>query len=165
MDLALLKLAGIALMVGALLLIPLGLPGLWLMVAVLVVGAMSDAVGWGLLAALVLLVLAAEVLEFLAVSRLSSRYGGSKWAFWGALAGGFAGVVVGLPVPVVGSLVAGVLGTFAGAALVSLWETRQLGAASRVGWGAMLGRVVAVGVKVAVGIAVLLIGGAALLFP
>jgi len=42
-------------------------------------------------------------------------------------------------------------------------ETRAAGSAARVGWGAVLGRAVSVALKSAVGIVILVVGGAALL--
>ncbi|MBI4409603.1 MAG: DUF456 family protein [Gemmatimonadetes bacterium] len=162
MEANLLTMVAIAAMLVALLLIPLGLPGLWLMLAILAVGAWAGRIGLALLLLLVLLAALAELAEFLLVKRLSARYGGSNRAFWGAVAGGILGVLIGLPVPVVGALAAGLLGTFAGAALVALLESRQLGAATRVGWGAVLGRAFSAAVKVAVGIVILVAGGVGL---
>jgi len=154
--------AALVLMAGALLLIPLGVPGLWIMIGVLAIAALLGEVSWALVAALVLLAGFAELLEFLIVKRFSSRYGGSNRAFWGAIVGGFAGVFIGVPVPVLGPVIAGVLGSFVGAALVALWETRRLGHAARVGWGVVLGRAFAAAVKTAAGVAILAAGITAL---
>ena len=150
-------------MVVCLFLIPLGLPGLWIMLGILTVGALGGAVGWGLLVSLVLVAGFAELLEFLAVQRMSARYGGTRKAFWGALAGGLIGAVMGAPVPIIGSLVMGLVGTFAGAALVTWMDVKDLGPAARVGLGALLGRSIAAVVKTAAGIVILVAGGAALL--
>ena len=150
-------------MVVCLFLIPLGLPGLWIMLGILLVGALSGAVGWGLLVFLVVVAGFAELLEFLAVQRMSARYGGTRKAFWGALAGGLIGAVVGAPVPIIGSLIMGLFGTFAGAALVTWMDVKDLGPAARVGLGALLGRSIAAVVKTAAGIVILVAGGAALL--
>jgi uncharacterized protein len=154
---------GIVIMVAALLLTPLGLPGLWIMVAVLAVGAWAGEVGWLILGVAAVLAAAAELVEFLIVDRLNVRYGGSRLAFWGAIAGGIAGVMIGLPVPIFGSVVAGFLGSFVGAAAATLYETRQVEAAARVGWGTLLGRMWAAAAKVAAGVMILVLGGAALL--
>ncbi len=156
--------AAFAIMAGALLLIPLGVPGLWIMIGVLAVAALLGEVSWALIAALVLLAGFAELLEFLVVKRFSSRYGGSNRAFWGAILGGFAGVFVGVPVPVLGPVIAGVLGSFVGAAIVALWETRRPGHAARVGWGVVLGRAFAAAIKTATGVAILAAGITALVF-
>ncbi|MFP3948365.1 MAG: DUF456 family protein [Longimicrobiales bacterium] len=149
-------------MVGALFTIPFGLPGTWIMILVLlgmtVVGEVAW-VTWGILAGLALL---AELIEWAVVAWMGKRYGGSSRAFWGALVGGIVGVLVGMPVPLFGPILAGVVGTFLGAAAVTLYETRSLETASRVGWGTALARIIAVGVKVGVGVVVLTVGGGAL---
>jgi uncharacterized protein len=158
-----LSILGILLMAAALLLTPLGVPGLWIMVAVLAVGAWAGAVGVWLLAVCIVLAAGAEVVEYLILDRLNIRYGGSRLAFWGAIAGGILGVMAGLPIPVIGSIVAGFLGSFAGAALATLYQTRQVEAAARVGWGTLLGRMWAAAAKVAAGIIIFVLGSAALL--
>lgn len=155
--------AAILAMGACLLLVPLGIPGVWLMLAVLAVGVFLGEVGPLLLALLVGLAALAEVGEFLLVERLSARYGGSNRAFWGAIAGGLVGAFVGAPLPLAGALVGAFLGSFCGALVVALWETRRVRTAARVGWGAVLGRVGAAALKTAVGFVVLLAGGAALL--
>lgn len=153
----------IAIMVVALFLTPLGLPGNWIMIAVLAAGAWYGVVGALVLIACVLVAAAAEVIEFLLVKRLSLKYGGSRRAFWGAIGGGIIGVVVGAPVPVVGSIIAGFVGSFAGAAAVTLHETRSTDAAKRVGWGVLLGRMWAAAAKTAAGVAILVLGAASFL--
>lgn len=153
----------IAVMALALFATPLGLPGNWIMIAVLAAGAYFGHVGGLLLMACVLIAAVAEVVEFMLVQRLNLRYGGSRKAFWGAIAGGFAGIVVGLPVPVVGSIAAGLIGSFIGAAAVTLAETRNMDSASRVGWGVLLGRMWAAAAKTAAGFVILVLGAAAFL--
>lgn len=149
-------------LLGALLLVPLGLPGVWLMVLVLLGVTLAGEVAWltwGVLAGLALL---SELVEWGAVAWAGRRYGGSSRAFWGALAGGLVGAVIGAPVPLLGTLIAGAAGTFVGAAAITLHETRSLDTASRVGWGAALARTLAVGMKTAVGVLILVVGGTAL---
>lgn len=160
----LLELLGLVALCAGLLLVPLGLPGLWLMVAVVAVASLLDAVAWSTLAALFVLAVSAELAELAVLRSFGKRYGGSRGAFWGAVAGGLVGIVVGLPVPVVGPLVAGLVGTFAGAGAVTLWERRSGAEAVRVGWGVLVARVVAVGLKVGAGVAILAVGGFAILF-
>lgn len=159
-----LSVVGVAVMALALLLVPLGLPGTWIMLAVVAVGALAGEVGWLTVGGLTGLLAAAEAGEFLLVRSASDRHGGSPAAFWGALAGGLVGVGIGAPVPVMGSLLAGVAGTFVGAFAVSLWRTREARSAARVGWGAVVGRAAAAAVKTAAGVVVLVVGGGALLF-
>lgn len=159
----LLNIAAFLAMILGLFLIPLGLPGLWVMILALLVGVTTGAVSVLVLVGLVLLGLVVEVLEFLAVKRMSDRAGGSRKAFWGALAGGLVGALVGVPVPVVGPLIGGVFGTFLGALTVTAMETRDMGGSMRVGWGAALGRGVSMALKVTAGLIILAVGGAALL--
>lgn len=154
---------GILVMAVALFLTPLGVPGLWIMVAVLAFGTYMGSVSILVLAICVVLAVCAEIVEFFIVQRLNVRYGGSRLAFWGAIFGGVAGVLIGMPVPIVGSLVAGFLGTFAGAALATLYETRRLDDATRVGWGVLLGRMWAAVAKVGTGIVIFVLGASALL--
>jgi uncharacterized protein len=154
---------GILIMAVALFLTPLGVPGLWIMVAVLGVGTWLGAVGVTILVMCVVLAAAAEVVEYLIIDRLNVRYGGSRLAFWGAIIGGVAGVLIGMPVPVIGSIIAGFLGSFAGAAVATLYETRKVESAARVGWGTLMGRMWAAAAKVAAGMIIFVLGSAALL--
>lgn len=152
------------LMALSILLIPLGLPGLWIMAALVGVGVWAGQVSAWVFIVAVLLTGLAELAEWLIVRSMNLRYGGSPRAFWGAIIGGFVGVLLGAPVPVVGSVVAGLVGSFVGAAVVTYYEMRDIEAAGRVGWGVFLARTLAVGVKVAVAIAILVVGGAAWIF-
>jgi hypothetical protein len=145
-----------------LLLIPFGLPGIWLQVISL--GAYAWATGFrevGVVPLVVVVVLAvvAEVAEFALGGRYAERYGGSKRAAWGAILGGLVGALLGVPVPIVGSVIGAFVGSFVGAALLELthsrdWRNPELRGAMRVGWGAFLGRLVATAVKSGLGVAV-----------
>lgn len=158
MAISLLILAQIA----GLLLIPFGLPGIWLQVVAL--GAFAWAtgfreVGWVPLAVVVVLAVVAEVAEFTLGGKYAARYGGSKRAAWGAILGGLVGAVLGVPVPIVGSVIGAFVGSFLGAALLEMtnskdWRNPELRGAVRVGWGAFLGRLVATAVKSGIGVAV-----------
>ena len=139
----------------SLILIPLGLPGTWIMVAaalgywILVptggVG-MVTVIGTGLLA------LFGEIIEFSLSGRYARKYGGSRRAGWGAIIGGIVGAFVGVPVPIVGPVIGGFLGSFAGALIAELSRGSGGGTATRVAWGALIGRVTAAAAKVAIGI-------------
>jgi uncharacterized protein len=151
--LALLCLAGLAL-------IALGLPGLWVMVVGVVGYAwLTGFHGIGLWTIVTVLALAAigEAIELWLGFRLVRRYGGSKWAGWGALFGGLVGALVGAPIPVVGSVVEGLVGCFVGALLVEYLGSRSLEQAARAGWGALVGRVLASTAKIMVGIVITVI--------
>ncbi|MEN8375115.1 MAG: DUF456 family protein [Gemmatimonadota bacterium] len=151
-----------AVLVAGLLAIPFGLPGLWIMVGALAVGWLAGPVGGGVMLLCLALAGAAELGEWLLLRDMSARFGGSPRAFWGAIGGGFLGLLIGAPVPVVGSLIASVAGTFAGAAAVTYWESRRAGAAGRVGMGAVLGRAASVVLKAGAGVAILALGVSAL---
>jgi uncharacterized protein len=142
-------------------LIPLGLPGLWVIVlGILGFGWLTDfrTLGVGSIVTVVGLALAGETVEAYVGFRYAQRYGGSRRAGWGALAGGLIGAIVGVPVPVIGSIIGGFLGAFLGAALLEYSKARHSEGAVRAGWGAVLGRAIAAGVKMGVGIVILVIG-------
>lgn len=154
----------VLLMIPCLFLIPLGLPGTWIMLGLLGLAVWSGEVAWWLWLVLILVAGAAEVAEFFIVRHTNRAYGGSRRAFWGAIVGGALGVFLGVPfpVPVVGSLVGGLVGTFAGAALVTYRETRRVRSAGRVAWGTLIGRGFAAAAKTAAGVVVLVVGAASL---
>jgi uncharacterized protein YqgC (DUF456 family) len=149
-----------------LVLVPLGLPGLWLMVlGVLGYGWLTDfrTVGVGMIALVLALAAVGEVIEAWMGFRLAQRYGGSSRAGWGALLGGIAGAIVGVPVPIVGSVIGAFVGSFAGAAVFTYLGTPSLHGAARAGWGALVGRAAAAAVKVALGLVIVVIGAFAVL--
>jgi len=149
----------LVLMAGSLMLVPIGVPGVWLMLVFLSVGLFTGTVGWGLWISLALLAAVAELGEFFILKRMGDRVGASPTAFWAAVFGGIAGALIGAPIPVVGSIVAGFLGTFLGAGIVTLIQTRSVGDASRVGTTVVIARTLAVALKVAVGVVILVAGG------
>jgi len=151
-------------MVGCVLLIPLGLPGLWLIAAITLGLTLVGQLSWPVGLSVAVATLVAEGLEILILARFGRAFGGSRRAFWGAVLGGMIGLFIGTPVPIVGSIVTAFAGSFAGAALVTFFETRSIDASARVGWGVVLARSVAVGLKVAVACAVIGIVGISLLF-
>src|SRR6266508_6316221 len=149
----LLAVAGVA----GLLLIPLGLPGLWLIVlGILSYGWLTDfqTLTAGLVVLTVGLAAFGEAVEAWIGFRLAQRYGGSRRAGWGALVGGLVGAVVGVPVPLIGSVIGGFVGAFAGAALFEYTRAWRSGAATKAGWGAVLGRAAAAGAKIALGVVI-----------
>jgi uncharacterized protein YqgC (DUF456 family) len=141
-----------------LLLIPFGLPGLWVMVlGILAYGWLTGFQGAtaGIIVLAVALAVLGEVIETWVGFRFARRYGGSSRAGWGALVGGLVGAVVGVPVPFIGSVIGGFVGAFAGAALFEYTRARDTSAAAGAGWGAMLGRAAAAAAKMAIGIAIM----------
>jgi uncharacterized protein len=141
--------------VAGLVLIPFGLPGLWvILLGILAYGWRTDYASmspWfiGLAIALAFL---GEVIESWVGFRFARRYGGSRRAGWGALVGGLIGAVMGVPVPIIGSVIGGFVGAFVGAAVFEYAGGRQSGGAVKAGWGAVLGRAAAAGLKIALGV-------------
>ncbi|CAN5187980.1 hypothetical protein BH24GEM2_BH24GEM2_19000 [soil metagenome] len=139
------------------LLIPLGLPGLWIQVGALALYAwQTDFATMGAIPIVVVVVLglAAEALEFGLGGRYARRYGGGRRAAWGAILGGIVGAIMGVPVPIIGSVIGAFVGSFVGAALLELTTGRGANPALRAGWGALLGRIAATALKVGIGIAI-----------
>ena len=137
----------------ALLLIPLGLPGIWLIVgAVALYNPITgtEAVGTVTIVGILVLATIAEVIEFTLAARYTKQYGGSRRAGWGAILGGIVGAIVGVPIPVVGSVIGAFVGSFVGALLAEWSRGTKTGAATRVATGALLGRVMATAAKVAI---------------
>jgi uncharacterized protein YqgC (DUF456 family) len=142
---------------SGLVLIPFGLPGLWVMVlGVIGYGWLTGFASVGVATIAIVLTLAAlsEIIEAWVGFRSARRYGGSRRAGWGALIGGLVGAVVGVPVPIVGSIVGAFVGAFTGAAVFEFTAARRAGTALGAGWGAVVGRAIGAMVKVALGLAI-----------
>ena len=140
-----------------LLLIPFGLPGIWLQVAALAAfGYFTQftTIGWVPIVAAVVLAVVAEVVEFVLGGRFAKQYGGSTRSAWGAIIGGIVGAVIGVPIFLVGSVIGAFVGSFLGAVLFEYTARRELQGSMRVGWGALIGRLVATAVKSGLGVAV-----------
>lgn len=155
-DMALLVFA-LALL-GALFLVPLGLPGLWLMIAAAfgynwLVAAGS--IGWVAIGSALALAAVAEVLEFTLSATYTKRYGGSRRAGWGAIVGGILGALVGVPVPILGSVIGAFAGAFIGALVLEYTRTDATReSATRVATGALIGRAAAAATKTGLGCAI-----------
>src|SRR5439155_6290667 len=144
-----------------LVLVPLGLPGLWIMVAGVVGYGWLTAfrsVGVATIAIVLGLALLGEVIEAWLGFRFARTFGGSRRSAWGALVGGIVGAVMGVPVPVVGSVIGAFVGSFAGAALFEYSLSRTPETAVRAGWGAVVGRATAVAAKIALGVVIAVLG-------
>ena len=133
--------------------VPLGLPGTFIMVVAAIAADYFAAAGIGWIAIGIALALAvtAEVLEWTMSARFAQKYGGSKRAGWGAIIGGLIGAFMGIPVPVIGSMIGAFAGAFVGA-LVAEYTHPQADASSaiRVGTGALIGKAAATAIKLAI---------------
>ncbi len=151
----------LALSLVGLAMIPLGLPGLWVMVTgVLAYGWLTGfrSVGIAMIVIVLGLAFLGEVIENWIGFRYAKRYGGSTRSGWGALIGGLIGATIGVPVAVIGSVLGAFIGAFIGAALFEYSYSRHPGVATRAGWGAVLGRAAGAAVKIALGVVIAVIG-------
>ncbi|HEX6576257.1 MAG TPA: DUF456 domain-containing protein [Gemmatimonadaceae bacterium] len=144
----------VVVLILSLVLIALGLPGLWVMIASAVVYNITthtSAIGWFTLIGITVLALIAEFIEFTMSAKYARKYGGSRRAGWGAMIGGIIGTFIGVPVPIVGPLIGAFVGSFAGALIGELTVGSSKTDSARVATGALIGRVVATAMKMAVG--------------
>src|SRR2546427_9276334 len=149
---------------AGLVLIALGLPGIWLIVAAVVAGGALTGfhvIGWGTIPIAVALALLGELFELWFGFGLARRYGGSKRAGWGALIGGLVGAIVGVPVPIIGSVIGGFVGAVAGATPLGYSRSPGAGAPGRAGGGAPPRRVAATPAEMSPGIVIAGVAGVA----
>ena len=147
----------VAALLLSLILIALGLPGLWVMIASAVIYNIlvgTQPIGWFTLVGVGVLAAIAEIIEWTLSGRFARKYGGSRRAAWGAVIGGTLGAILGFPLPIVGPLIGAFAGSFIGALVgeVSAGGTHR--GATRVAWGALVGRVAATAIKMAIGAAI-----------
>jgi len=143
MSVALLSLGRILLSLaalGAVALIPFGLPGN-LLIALLAVAAPFLGASWTDFWILAAAGAVAELAEFLSSLGIAKGTGAGRTGLWGAFLGGIAGAVLLTPVvPPLGTLFGAALGSFAGAALFEWRFSRRSGSRSlKIGFGAFLG--------------------------
>jgi uncharacterized protein YqgC (DUF456 family) len=136
--------------------IPFGLPGLWIMVGAALAYQLlvPGTIGVVTVAGTALLALVAEILEFTLAGSYARKYGGSRRAGWGAIIGSIVGAIVGVPIPILGSIVGGFVGAFVGAFIAERSRGTELGGSSRVATGALIGRVVAAAMKTGIGVVI-----------
>jgi len=140
----------------SLFMIPLGLPGTWVMIAAGVGYSIlvPNSIGVFALIGTTVLAVAGEIFEFTLAGKYARKYGGSRRASWGAIIGGTVGAIVGVPVPIVGPIIGAFAGAFIGALVFEYSRAADHRTATRVAWGALIGRVVAAALKVAIGFAI-----------
>lgn len=143
-----------AVLLLGLLMIPFGMPGTLVMFAAAICYKLlvpQGGIGWFTVVVVGVLMVIAEGLEWTLASRFARKYGGSRRAGWGAVIGGMVGAFMGVPVPIVGSIVGAFVGAFVGALVFEYTGGSGGGVATRVAWGALLGRVTGAAVKIAIG--------------
>ena len=155
-------------MLGGVAVIPLGLPGQFLIVLatlVFILAVGSANLSWGVFFLILALAILAEVLEAVLGFLGARRVKGSWRSAFAAIAGGLAGAILGSCItPIIGSLIGALLGTFLGPFLVELHRTRQTDASAKVAVAAVLGRLAGSVMKVAVACVMIAIVTVALLY-
>lgn len=147
---------GVVLLVS-LFMIPLGLPGTWVMLAAGVGYSIlvPNSIGMIVLIGCLALALIAEVFEFTLAGKYARKYGGSRRASWGAVIGGTVGaIMIGFGIPLIGHVLGAFAGAFLGALVFEFSRKGDVGTSTRVATGALIGRVVAAALKVGFGVAI-----------
>jgi hypothetical protein len=144
-----------AVLLLSLIMIPFGMPGTLVMFAAALCYKFlvpHGGIGWPTVVIVGVLMLVAEGLDWVLAARFTRKYGGSRRASWGAAIGGMIGAFVGIPIPVVGSIVGAFAGAFVGALVFEMSAGSGGGTATRVAWGALIGRVAAAAIKIGIGV-------------
>jgi uncharacterized protein YqgC (DUF456 family) len=134
----------------------LGIPGIWVLVAVALIVALVSKftiITWPFLILCIALALISEIVEsFLGVAVVAKK-GGGKLGILGTFIGALLGVILGAPVvPPLGAIVFGFVGAFVGAVVGEYYSYRNLDSAVRVGFWAFMGRALAIMVKFGLGV-------------
>jgi uncharacterized protein len=138
-------------------LIVLGLPGLWIMIASAItynIVVPNRPMSWLSVVGICVLGVVAEALDFGLAGKYARKYGGSRKAAWGAIIGGMIGAFIGVPVPIVGPVIGALIGSFVGALVGEVRHSGDRGAAAKVATGALIGRVMGTVIKIALGFTV-----------
>jgi uncharacterized protein YqgC (DUF456 family) len=143
------------------LLIFVGLPGSWIAIGCIAIYAAATRfaiVGWRMLLVMAGIAAVGEIVEsFLGVVYVA-RKGATKWGVLGAFVGGIVGAIVGTMIlPVIGSMIFGFVGAFGGAVLLEYAYYRSLDRAMQTGFFAFMGKLMAMMVKFALGITIVVL--------
>jgi uncharacterized protein YqgC (DUF456 family) len=144
------------LLLAASLLVYLGLGGTFVVFGLALVHAIVtgfDPIGWPLLGVLLAIALFGELAEFVLGNFYALRKGASNRGTVGGFAGGLLGALAGNAVfPVAGAVLGSFLGAFLGSVGGEYSEQRRLAPSVRVGGHAFVGRLLAILVKHALGL-------------
>jgi uncharacterized protein YqgC (DUF456 family) len=114
--------------------------------------------GWGRVILFLVLALSGEAMDALMGLLGARKYGASKKGMMAAGLGGFAGAILGgMIIPVIGSIIGVFLGIFILTFITEYrLEEKEVSQAGKAGWGAVLGRLLALAYKYAVGLIILI---------
>jgi len=141
----------VLLMLSSIFTIFISIPGGWIALGLAVVYDLIwgfSAIGWPGLVVFAALLALGEVIESLLGTLYVAKKGATAWGVIGAFVGGIAGAIAGSGVvPLVGTILGSFAGAFAGAVLGEYLRNEQLQPSMRVGFHALVGRVIASTVK------------------
>ncbi len=140
---------------AGLIVIPVGIPGTFIIVASSgLVGLLTggEVVNLSLFFIFLGLAIFGEVGDYLFSVASGKRYGANKYSLLGSFIGAIVGSILGLPLPIIGNLIGAFLGAFAGAFITEFFLGRDLFQAMRSGIGVLLGKIFGSIIKVSIGV-------------
>ena len=121
-----------------------GAPGNWIMLGVaglyswLMPNRSPYDFGLIVIGLVLLLAIIGEILEFFTGAIITKKAGGTKRGMWfsiiGSIIGSLAGIFLGIPIPIIGSLIAALLFSGAGALLGAYYGEKVEGKSSKEAW-------------------------------
>jgi hypothetical protein len=136
------------------------LPGNWINILLLALWKWifpEMQAGWWFFIGITAVAGVAEIIEFVSQVYGAKKYGGSNRGSWGALIGALVGALLGAPFFFgLGSIIGGLIGAFAGSLSVELSYGRPRAEAIQASKGAMLGKVLGIVAKTALGMAIII---------
>jgi uncharacterized protein YqgC (DUF456 family) len=145
----------LAVVILSILMIPLGMPGTWIIAvaaAVYRITIPDGGVGYFTVGAMFALAIVSAIIEMSLSAKYARKYGGSRRAGWGAVLGGIVGAFVGIPIPIVGSVIGAFVGAFLGAFVFEMTKGTAVTGSGKVATGALMGRIVGAVMNVAIGV-------------
>ena len=131
-----------------------GLAGSFVVAGAILICSLIDGFNTvGFITVIVFFILAAlgEILEYFSGIYGAKKYGASNRGVLGAMIGGLVGAILLSGIFIgVGTVIGILLGTFSGAFIAEYLSGKNMALSSRAGWGALLGRVGAIGFKVCI---------------
>lgn len=135
------------------------LPGMWVVLLTVMLAKLiePDIMPWWAILVIAVIVLIAELMEFLSSAAGAKVGGATKKGMTAAVIGGIVGAIAAtflIPIPVIGSLLGGVIGAGLGTVLVERGGKRTWRESGKAGAGAAVGRFAATFIKT--GLAILM---------